>query len=124
MRCKSLSGTDDSFAILQLEEHTPELFLSIKELQRQGKAPDLARYNLVYSGPLAKGENLSQTEMLEALYMKFNISIPEDFQGHSLSVSDIVILKKAGNLSAHYVDRFGFTELEFPTELKIKEETK
>ena len=49
--------------------------------------------------------------MLEDLYTKFNIQHPEDFRGHSLSVSDIVALKQNGVVSCHYVDSFGFAEL-------------
>ena len=49
--------------------------------------------------------------MLESLYTKFNIDHPEDFTGHSLSVSDIVALKTGGVVSCHYVDSVGFAEL-------------
>lgn len=119
--CNARELVNNSFAILQLDAHSPELFLSGKELQQQGKVPDLSRYNLVYTGSLTKTNDCLQTEILESLYMEFNVSIPDDFCGHSLSVSDIIILKKPGNISAYYVDRFGFTELEFPHKLKIKE---
>lgn len=121
-KCDDLSTADNAFAILQLDAHSSELFLSIKELQQQGKTPDLSHYNFVYTGPLTQKNDRSPTEILESLYMEFNVSIPGDFRGHSLSVSDIVILKTQGDISAHYVDCFGFTELEIPKELKIKEE--
>ena len=49
---------------------------------------------------------------LEAFYVQFNINRPEDFRGHSLSVSDIVALKVGGVVSCHYVDSIGFKELE------------
>jgi len=49
--------------------------------------------------------------MLEGLYTKFNVDQPEDFRGHSLSVSDIVALKTDDVVSFHYVDSIGFREL-------------
>ena len=49
--------------------------------------------------------------MLEELYAKFNVSRPDDFTGHSLSVSDIVALRENGVVSCHYVDSIGFKEL-------------
>lgn len=51
-------------------------------------------------------------ERLEAFYVQFNTARPEDFRGHSLSVSDIVALKVGGVVSCHYVDSIGFKELE------------
>ena len=53
-----------------------------------------------------------QSAMLEGLYTKFNIDHPEDFRGHSISMSDIVALKVAHEVSFHYVDRIGFVELQ------------
>ena len=53
------------------------------------------------------GEN----ETLDSLYEKFNIGRPVDFTGHSLSVSDVVAIKRDGEVTAHYVDSFGYTEL-------------
>ena len=50
--------------------------------------------------------------MLEKLYEKFNVDHPEDFYGHSLSVSDVVMLRQNGLVSAHYVDAVGFAPLE------------
>ena len=49
---------------------------------------------------------------LEDLYVKFNIDHPDDFRGHSMSVSDIVALKVVGEVSFHYVDSVGFQKLE------------
>ena len=49
--------------------------------------------------------------MLEEMYTKFNIDHPEDFRGHSLSVSDIVAIRQNGIVSCHYVDSIGFKEL-------------
>ena len=53
----------------------------------------------------------TQGETLEAVYEKFNIDHPTDYKGHSLSVSDIVVLHQDGENTAHFVDSFGFTTL-------------
>lgn len=107
-----LETVNDSYAILQLrhtEETIPERFMSRSALQRMGKEPELDHYKVVYIAPLEPFTN--QDYMLESLYTKFNIHHPEDFRGHSLSVSDIVALKQNGVVSCHYVDSFGFAEL-------------
>lgn len=53
----------------------------------------------------------NQIEKLEDLYHIFNVEHPQDFTGHSLSISDIVALKQAGVVSYHYVDSVGYKEL-------------
>ena len=56
----------------------------------------------IYTAPLAPGTSL------EDIYTRFNIDHPKDFKGHSLSVSDIVVLHQNGGNTAHYVDSIGF----------------
>lgn len=68
-------------------------------------------YELIYVGNLSELQEQTEGEMLEAIYEKFNIDHPEDYRGHSLSVSDIVVLHQNGKNSAHFVDSFGFTGL-------------
>ena len=68
-------------------------------------------YELIYVGELSELQEQTEGEMLEAIYEKFNIDHPEDYRGHSLSVSDIVVLHQNGKNSAHFVDSFGFTGL-------------
>ena len=107
-----LETANDSYAILQLrhtDETISERFMSRSALQRMGKEPELNHYEVVYIAPLEPFTNLNA--MLEGIYTKFNIKHPEDFRGHSLSVSDIVALKQNGVVSCHYVDSFGFAEL-------------
>ena len=107
-----LETANDSYAILQLrhtDETIPERFMSRSALQRMGKEPEFDHYEVVYIAPLEPFTNLNA--MLEGIYTKFNIQHPEDFRGHSLSVSDIVALKQNGVVSCHYVDSFGFAEL-------------
>ena len=107
-----LETANDSYAIFQLrhtDETISERFMSRSALQRMGKEPELDHYEVVYIAPLEPFTNLNA--MLEGIYTKFNIQHPEDFRGHSLSVSDIVALKQNGVVSCHYVDSFGFAEL-------------
>ena len=107
-----LEIANDSYAILQLrhtDETIPERFMSRSALQKMGKEPEFDHYEVVYIAPLEPFTDLNY--MLEDLYTKFNIHHPEDFRGHSLSVSDIVALKQNGVVSCHYVDSFGFAEL-------------
>ena len=107
-----LDSTTDAYAILQLrhiDETVYERFESYDSLKRQGEEPDIDHYDVVYMAPLSSYTD--QTAMLEGLYTKFNVDQPEDFRGHSLSVSDIVALKTGGVVSCHYVDSVGFTEL-------------
>jgi hypothetical protein len=63
------------------------------------------RYNKIYSGDMKAGEDL------ESVYTRFNLNHPADYRGHSLSVSDVVVIHENGKDSAHYVDSYGFKEL-------------
>ena len=107
-----LESTTGSYAVLQLkriDETWDERFESLSALQRRGKEPNIDHYDVVYVGALPA--YTEQTAMLESLYTKFNIDHPEDFRGHSMSVSDIVAIKQNDMVSCHYVDSIGFTEL-------------
>ena len=74
---------------------------------------EATNYNLVYTAELTPGTSL------EDIYTRFNIDRPEDFKGHSLSVSDIVLFHQNGENTAHYVDSIGFTQVpEFLREQK------
>ena len=68
-------------------------------------------YELVYSASLPQADVRDQTAILESLYARFNLDRPEDFHGHSLSVSDVIALKQNGRLSCYYTDSFGFQRL-------------
>ena len=102
------SSNQDRYAIYQIRddgEGRKYLFMGIDYLKKQGFSVEYDDYRMVYSDVL--GEN----ETLDSLYEKFNIGRPLDFTGHSLSVSDVVVLKKSGEITAHYVDSYGYTEL-------------
>ena len=122
-----LFGGEDRFGIYQLkdtEEARDIHFMGMDYLESKGIAVTKENYDLVYVGELSKLQGQSQGETLEAVYEKFNIDHPEDFRGHSLSVSDVVVLHQNGENSAHFVDSFGFTGLpDFMRELEgVKEQ--
>ena len=107
-----LESQGDTYAIYQLkrDDATADLrFMNSEYLQKKGIEPQYENYELVYTGALTKDG--SRVEKLEDLYRVFNIEHPQDFTGHSLSVSDIVALKQAGVVSYHYVDSIGYKEL-------------
>ena len=128
-----LYGDTSQYGIYQLKDN-PELrdlrFAGTAELLKRGILSDDFReiqpenYNLVYTGQFSDIQGQLQGEKLNALFEKFNIDHPADYKGHSLSVSDIVVLHENGKNSAHFVDSFGFTELpDFMHELTgIKEQ--
>ena len=115
-----LYGSSDKYGIYQLK-HNPELdhlrFEGTESLKRMGITKDNfdvikpENYELIYVGELSELQEQTQGETLEAIYEQFNIAPPEDYRGHSLSVSDIVVLHQNGKNSAHFVDSFGFTRL-------------
>ena len=117
---KLLYGSSDKYGIYQLK-HNPELdhlrFEGTESLKRMGITKDNfdaikpENYELIYVGNLSELQEQTEGEMLEAIYEKFNIDHPEDYRGHSLSVSDIVVLHQNVKNSAHFVDSFGFTGL-------------
>ena len=98
----------DTFSIYQIKDgdETRDLrFEPYDRLTVTGHRVDAKNYALVYSAPLTPGTSL------EDIYTRFNIDYPKDFKGHSLSVSDIVVLHQNGQDTAHYVDSFGYKEV-------------
>lgn len=93
------------YAIYQLEEESPGLFLNMEEVKQEGLSVDGSQYRLVYQGVMP------QNTTLDDLFVKFNRDRPEDFTGHSLSVSDVIAYQSGLQKRAFYVDRFGFEEL-------------
>ncbi len=103
-----LFGSEDRFGIYQLkdtEEARDIHFMGMDYLESKGIAVTKENYDLLYTAPLEEGTSL------EDIYTRFNIDRPADFRGHSLSVSDVIVLQKAGETRAYYVDSFGFQEL-------------
>ena len=79
--------------------------MSLDWLESKGFSVDRDHYQMVYARQREPGETL------EDIYRRFNIDHPEDFRGHSLSVSDVVVLHENGADAAYYVDSIGFKEL-------------
>ena len=97
----------DSFSIYQLKrgDETRDLrFEPYDRLTAAGHAVDPVNYDLIYSAPLAPGTSL------EDIFTRFNIDHPKDFKGHSLSVSDVVVLHQNGQDTAHYIDSIGYRQ--------------
>ena len=104
----------DTYAVFQLknERRTRDYrFEPMKRLEKLGLKVKPELYEPVYAGILAKEDAGSKEDMLEALYLKFNIARPHDFTGHSMSVSDVIALRMDGKVTVHYVDSVGFHEL-------------
>jgi len=115
-----LYASTDKYGIYQLKPN-PELdslrFEGTESLKRMGITKDNfdaikpENYTLLYVGELSELQKETQGATLEAIFEKFNLDHPEDFRGHSLSVSDIVVLHQNGQNTAHFVDFFGYTEI-------------
>ena len=105
-RHRHAQSTDrDTYSIYQLKDiaETRDLrFEPFDRLQKSGRAIDRTNYDLVYTGDLEA--NMS----LDDLYSRFNIDLPEDYKGHSLSMSDVIVLHKEGQDTAYYIDRIGY----------------
>ena len=116
-----LFGSEDRFGIYQLKdtEGARDIhFMGMDYLESKGIAVTKENYDLLYTAPLEEGTSL------EDIYTHFNIAHPADFRGHSLSVSDVVVLHQNGEITSHYVDSFGYREVpEFTKEL-MAEHTK
>jgi len=107
-----LENPADSYCIYQLKRNddTAELlFMSSSYLKEHDLDISYGNYDAVYAGQLSGAD--SPTKTLDDLYMKFNTERPQDFTGHSLSVSDIVVLRQNGVVSCHYVDSVGFADV-------------
>jgi hypothetical protein len=107
-----LNNPADSYAIYQLrntDDTAMFRFMNSKYLNQKGFAIERDNYVTVYAGDLK--DTGDTQDKLNGLYQTFNIDRPNDFRGHSLSVSDIVALRQNGMVSCHYVDSWGFKEL-------------
>lgn len=105
---KLLALTEPRYAIYQLkdgEELRDYRFTNSEYMQAHGMYADRENYNQVYRG------RMQENETLEDIFAKFNVNRPEDFHGHSLSVSDIICVKQNGKITAHFVDSVGFKEV-------------
>ena len=113
----SSNGSENYFEIYQLKNDESlryHRFTSYEQLTNEGNAVEAENYNLVYTAELTSGTTL------EDIYTRFNISHPADFDGHSLSVSDIIVVHDSGEVAAYYVDDVGYKRV--PEFLKLEHE--
>lgn len=103
-----LYGSEKQFGIYQITARDPEhdyRFMGLDYVQKKGITVARADYDLIYAAPL------TEKDTLDGIYERFNIQRPADFTGHSLSVSDVVVLNDGSTVKAYYVDSIGFAEL-------------
>lgn len=99
---------ENTFSIYQLKDGdaTRDLrFEPLEQVKVAGLRVDRENYELVYTAPL------SDTDTLEDIFVRFNMDRPQDFTGHSLSMSDVIVLHRGEQETAHYLDRGGYTEV-------------
>jgi len=102
------SRTDDSYAIYQYDHTDGDWgyeFMGLDFIENMGLSVDGKDYQMLYMSTLDK------TDTLDSLYEKFNVGRPKEFKGHPMSTSDVVIMKRNGDMKAYYVDSIGFKEL-------------
>lgn len=103
-----LQSSEKQFGIYQITERDPEhdyRFMGLDYVEKKGITVTRADYDLIYAAPL------TERDTLDGIYERFNIQRPADFTGHSLSVSDVVVLNDGSTVKAYYVDSIGFAEL-------------
>ena len=107
-----LDHKGDCFAIYQVK-HTDELrdirYEGLEWLKSIGQTVQRDNYDLVYTAPLLPSDLKGDTA--EQLFYRFNNEHPTDYRHPSMSVSDIVAIKRDGKVSCHYCDSFGFAEV-------------
>lgn len=102
------SNIENSYAIYQYHQADNEMgyqYMSLDFIEKMRMSVKGSDYQMMYQGVL------EAQDTLEDLYIKFNIDRPEGFKGHSMSTSDVVILKRDGEMKAYYVNDIGFREL-------------
>lgn len=107
---KLLTSKEDYFGIYQLKkDHKFDLvrFLPCDFMEKHGVEAIKSNYNLIYVGKLTEGLSLDD------IFFIFNADRPEDFHGHSLSVSDVVVLHENGRNLAYYVEPTYFLEMDY-----------
>jgi hypothetical protein len=114
-----LYGSGNRFGIYQIRDDIKEnrdyRFASLEELQALNLDVERGRYELIYTAPFSdRIEFLTDRQpVLNRLFEEFNVNLPADYKGSSVSVSDVIVLKYNGSdVSSHYVDRMGFVEID------------
>lgn len=104
-----MNESKNVFTVYQLKKDVLDYqeiaFESLSWIRKHGCVVKRENYNKVYEGPYRN------TDTLEGLYTRFNLARPSDFKGHSMSVSDVVVVKADGKEIAYYVDSKGFASV-------------
>jgi hypothetical protein len=104
-----INAKEDTFAIYQIMDDAEKArdyrFEGLNYLEQKGIEVNRNNYVIVHTEPL------TPETTLEGIFQKYNLDPPKDFSGHSLSVSDVVVLNKGSDITSHFVDSFGFAEL-------------
>ena len=107
-----LNHKGDCYAIYQVK-HTDELrdirYEGLEWVKSIGRTVQRDNYDLVYTAPLTPGD--LKGSVLDNLEYRFNNEHPADYRHPSMSVSDIVAIKRDGKVSCHYCDSFGFQQI-------------
>lgn len=99
------------FQIYQLpggEKYHGVRFEGLDRLKAEGVQLNKDDYELVYEGIVGEFRG---NATIEGIFTQFNTKHPEDFRGHSLSVSDVIVISMDDKDTAYYCDSFGFTEM-------------
>lgn len=96
---------------LRADSDVRKKFIGHDELTERFGSIDPTDYEVVFDGEIG-------TENLEGIYSYFNLSIPNDFTGHSLSMSDVIELYSSEGSNFYYVDKFGFQEVNFQNHME------
>ncbi len=117
-----LKDKSDGYCVYQLRDDRDTagiLYLNRNRLHTIGRDVEYDNYAAVYSGTLSEDESLMKN--LDDIYMRFNVDKPQNYEGRSLSVSDIIAIKRDGVVSCHYVDSVGFSDIpKFIPENRLK----
>lgn len=103
-----MKGQEEMFSIYQVRDDglgQDYKFMGTSFLENNGMQAFREDYNLMYT------DVLTENDTLDYIFQRFNIDRPDDFYGHSLSVSDVIVVSHNGESKSYYVDSFGFTEL-------------
>lgn len=100
----------DQYTICQLRKLKANKNLMFAPYDKLKDEPNCTSYKKVYTGDIDELK-CDESQILGKLFEKFNMDIPDGFTGHSLSVSDVIVLDIGGKKKAYYVDSIGFKDL-------------
>ena len=99
------SSTYEIYQLKDIPQNQDIQYMQMSYLKSKGITSASGNYDLVYSSKLDEGETL------EDIYVQFNLHCPSDYHGHSLSVSDVVVIYQNNERIPFYVDAIGFTKI-------------